>query len=74
LCKIRKGVFLSGQNASTSDFFDFLLGDLGEKSGLDNDGLLGQITLAQDLEETGPADVDNGSLLRVLCVFLASLK
>ena len=43
---------LSGQHASAADGLDLFLGQLGEKLGLDNDGLLGQHTLAQHFEET----------------------
>ncbi len=45
----------------------------GEESGLDDNGLLGQVALAEDLEVTGAADVDHGRLLCVLLVLDAGL-
>ena len=64
---------LSRQNASASNFFDFLFGDFREESGLDDDGLFRQVAFAKDLEESCAADVDDRRLLRVLCVLLPSL-
>ena len=65
--------FLGSQNASTSDFFDLFLSNLGEESGLNNDGLLGQISTAQDLGKSGARDVNDWSLLLVVCVLGAGL-
>ena len=62
---------LCGQDASTSDFLDFLFCDFREESGLDDDGLLGQVALAEDLEESGASDVDDWSFLLVIGVFFS---
>ena len=40
----------SDEDASTTSLLDSLLGGLGEELGLDNDGDLGEDTLAEDLE------------------------
>lgn len=40
------------KDASTTGLRDSLLGSLGEEFGLDNDGDLGELTLAEDLEVT----------------------
>ena len=66
-------VFLCGQDAGTSDFLDLLFGDLREETGLDDDGLLGQVTLAEDHEESGASDVDDRGFLGVVGVLLAGL-
>lgn len=39
------------ENASATCFLDSLLGGLGEELGLDDDGDLGEGTLAEDLEK-----------------------
>jgi len=45
---------LSSQNASTSYFFNFLFGNLGEEPCLDDDRLFWEIALAEELEITSP--------------------
>ena len=67
------GETLSGQNASTANLLDLLFGNLGEEPGLDDNGLLGQVALAQNLEVTSSGDVNDGSLLLVVGVLGASL-
>ena len=71
--KRRQGTSLSGENASSANLLDLLLGDLREEPGLDDDGLLGQVALAQDLEVACSGDVDDGGLLLVVGVLGASL-
>merc|ERR1719480_322419 len=53
---------LGTEDASSTDSLDLLLGDAGEKAGLDNDGLLGENTLTQNLVETGSGAVNDGGL------------
>merc|ERR1712037_1032708 len=54
--------YLGTEDASSTNSLDLLLGDAGEKAGLDNDRLLGEDTLAQNLVEAGSGTVDDGSL------------
>ena len=52
LCKSylkRKHKLLGSQDAGSTNSFDLLFSTPGEKSGLDNDGLLGQNTFTQHL-------------------------
>ena len=65
--------YLRGEDASATHRLDLLLGDPGEESCLDDDGLLGQVSLAQNLEHSGAGAVDDGRLLGVLLVLGASL-
>ena len=44
---------LSGEDASASHSLDLLLGPAGEETGFDDDGLLGQHSLAQHLRYSG---------------------
>ena len=60
---------LSSEDAGTTDGLDLLSGRLGEKLGLDNDGLLGQVTSAEHLEVTVLSNINDGSLLLALEVF-----
>ena len=60
---------LCGEDAGTTDSTDLLFSALGEELGADNKRLLGETTLAEDLEVTSVGDVDDrdrGSLLPVL--------
>jgi hypothetical protein len=41
----------SDEDASTTSLLDSLLSSLGEELGLDDDGDLGEMTLAEDLEK-----------------------
>lgn len=54
---------LCSQNASTSDSLNSSFGSLREELSLDNDGLVGESSLAQNLEEASLGDVDNGGLI-----------
>ena len=61
LCRL-----LRGEDASTSNSLDLLLGPPGEEPGLNNDGLLGEDSLAQHFEETSSGTVnDRGFSLRI---------
>lgn len=62
------------ENASATCFLDSLLSELGEKLGLDDDGDLGEVALAEDLEEAlekldwiiifySLGDIDNSGLV-----------
>ena len=51
---------LGGENADASDLLDLSLGFLGEKFGFDDDGLVGENTLAQNLGETILCDINDG--------------
>ncbi len=42
---------LGAEDASSTDSLDLLLGDAGEEAGLDNHRLLGEDTLAQNLQK-----------------------
>ncbi len=64
---------LSGENASSSNFLDFLFCDLREEASLDDDGLRGQVPLTQNLEESGDCDIDDWRFLLVGCVLFSSL-
>ena len=54
--------FLRREDASAADLLDLLLRLAGEEPGLDDDGRLGQVALAQHLEEPGARDVDDWRL------------
>ena len=41
----------SDEDAGSTSLLDSLLGGLGEELGLDNDGDLGEVTFAEDLEK-----------------------
>ena len=43
--------FLCGQNYSSADILDLLLSQLGDKPGLNDHGLVGQLALPQHLED-----------------------
>ena len=53
---------LSGKNAGSAGFLNLLLGESAEEFRLDDHGQLGQVTFAQDFEETLLANVDDGRL------------
>ncbi len=57
---------LGYQHNSTADLPDLLLGQLGDELGLDNDGLAGELALAQDLEDAVLGHVNDGGDALVL--------
>jgi len=57
-----KDQLLGGQNASSTDSLDLLLGLAGEETSLDDDGLLGESSLAKNLEESSSGAVNDWSL------------
>lgn len=59
---------LGGEDASTTDSLDLLLSKLGEELGLHDDRLLGESTLAQNLEETLLGHIDDGDGIALLGV------
>ena len=54
---------LSCEDAGSTNFLDLLLGDTREESCLDDDWLLGQDSLAEDLEVSRAATVDDWDFL-----------
>lgn len=66
LCSLCGGSCLGSQDACTADLLDLLLSQLAEELGLHNHGLVGQLTLTQDLEHTVLGHVDDGSNAGVL--------
>lgn len=57
------------EDASATDGLDSPFSGLAEELGLDDHGLVGEASLAQDLEETGFGDVDDGHAVLVGSVF-----
>ena len=53
-----------GEDAGSSDGFDSSLGGLAEELGLDDNGLVGESSLAENLEVAGLGAVDDGGLVK----------
>ena len=51
--------YLRNSDADTTGSLDLVLGGAREESGLDDDGLVGESTLAEDLEEASLGDIDH---------------
>merc|ERR1719454_2732751 len=66
-------MYLRDQHTGAPDGLDALLCGLGEELGFDDDGLLGQVALAQHLVVTGADDVDDRGLVGDLLVLLPRL-
>jgi len=77
VCPQKKRLFkdLCGQDAGTTSLLDLLLRLLGEKLSLHSNGLLGQLALAEALEDAELSQVDEGSsAISLLGVLLALLE
>ena len=61
-------VSLGGKDTGSTNFLDFFFSNSGEESGLDDDRLLGKLSLAENFEVTSAANVDNRGLLRITFV------
>eukprot|EP00002_Diphylleia_rotans_P029448 TRINITY_DN5_c0_g1_i1.p1 TRINITY_DN5_c0_g1~~TRINITY_DN5_c0_g1_i1.p1 ORF type:complete len:158 (-),score=16.57 TRINITY_DN5_c0_g1_i1:764-1237(-) len=64
---------LGDELAHTTDGLDLLLSTEREETSTDDDGDLGEETLAEDLEEASLGDIDDGGLVLLLSVGSASL-
>merc|ERR1712130_315907 len=71
--KDKDKILLSSQNASASDSLDLLFCSSGEESGLDNDWLLGENTLAQNLVKSCSGTVNDRSLCRLTSILSSGL-
>ena len=56
----------SNEDASTTNSGDSSLGSLREVLSLDDDGLVGESTLSENLEETGLGNIDHGDLKQMI--------
>merc|ERR1719260_113469 len=66
-------ILLGSQDAGTTHSLDLFLGDSTEEPRLDDNWLLGQNTFSQNLEVTGPGDINNWSLVLHSSIFGSSL-
>ena len=61
-------ISLSFQDASTTDGFDLLLSLLREETSLNDDGLLREVTTAEDFKDSLGSTVDDRDLITLLVV------
>jgi len=66
-------VLLGSQNTGPSDSLYFFLSFARKESGLDNDGLLGESSFTQNLEDTSPGTVNDWGLLLVVGILGSGL-
>lgn len=65
---------LLSQLADTTSLVDLLLSELSEESSSNNDGLLGEVALSKNLENTGLGAIDHWGLIRVLICLSGLLR
>mmetsp|Transcript_18006 Transcript_18006/g.20447 ORF Transcript_18006/g.20447 Transcript_18006/m.20447 type:complete len:202 (-) Transcript_18006:62-667(-) len=64
---------LSSQYTDSTGALDLLFSEFAEEFGFNNDGLFGQISLSENLEETGLNDIDDGGFVGLVSVVLTGL-
>jgi len=65
---------LCGQDDGSANILDLLLSQFGDEPGLDNHGLVGQLTLTQHLENAKLGYINHRRDARVLGMALAGLQ